>query len=486
MTVVDVNQISTSFQALILGTESGINHSQALGILATASKDTQIVRDRLSQRSVLEALVQTIDCALNDDFETTSLSLRCIGNACIDNTGRQNITDIGFAWASNCLGKGDEALRLLTARALYNICFNFEPAQRRCYEERLHYGLVGLLWKAKLLGAEDITLLVDLLFEITSQKDVTDQCSGKEQSFLPDDVLLQFLRLPRFLDTSASLEDVATAVETVLVYLRDAEVQRQIVTSHLLGDSWDIMQLIETRLIAVSRNQPSIELERGDGADDDVDDDENEDDTKILTALSTSITWCLSDIAATPQFGERYKLDDKTISLLIKRIASRKGSTRLMTAAYQIVGNLLRHLPIRDVAMLVKDSRISEDGPGIQSSVFEAVIDNDDIEMLHSAAGFIIQLTRPSTNVRLVIGEDANALAALTKLCAHGTPQVKQDGITLLRALGRDCPANQERFAELARRAVMSTGSTTEAAMATSPSLALLAGEGMLIDEEPR
>lgn len=483
MTDVDVNQINSAFQALNLGPESGIHHSHAISVLASASKDTPNVRDRLSQRPVLEVLVQTIDCALNDDLETTSLALRCIGNACIDNTGRRNITDIGFAWARNCLGNGDEALELLTAKALYNICSDFEPAQRKCYGERLHHGIVNLLWKAKLLADEDVTLLVDLLFEVTSQKDVIDQDPRNEQHSLPDDVLLQFLRLPRFPDASASLEDVATVVEIVLVYLRDAEVQRQIADHHLLADVWAILQIIEDRLIAVSCNRPLIGLERGDSVDDDIDDDdENEDDEKILTALSTSVTWCLSDIAATTRFGERYTLNDETMATLISLIASREGSTRLKTAAYQVVGNLLRHLPIKDITVLVKDSRCSGNGLGIQSPVFEAIICDDDIEMLHSAAGFLIQLTRPSTNVRQIIGEDANASAALSKLCAHGTPQVKQDGIKLLRALGKDCPTNQERFAELARQTVISGGPNTEAAAATSPSSALNASDAMVID----
>jgi len=484
MTVVDVNQINSAFQALNLGPESGIHHSHAISVLASASKGTPNVRDRLSQRPVLEVLVQTIDCALNDDLETTSLALRCIGNACIDNTGRQNITDIGFAWAINCLGNGDEALRLLTAKALYNICSDFEPAQRKCYGERLHYGIVNLLWKAKLLAGEDVTLLVDLLFEVTSQKDVVDQDPRNEQHSLPEEILLQFLRLPRFPDASTSLEDVATVVEIVLVYLRDAEVQRQIAEYHLLADGWAILQIIEDRLIAVSRDRPLIGLERGDSVDNDIDDDddENEDDEKILTALSTSVTWCLSDIAAMTQFGERYTLNDETMATLISLIASREGSTRLKTAAYQVVGNLLRHLPIKDVAVLVKDSRCSGNGPGIQSPVFEAIICDDDIEMLHSAAGFLIQLTRPSSNVRQIIGEDANASAALSKLCAHGTSQVKQDGIKLLRALGKDCPTNQGRFAQLARQTVISGGPNTEAAAATSPSSALNASDSMVID----
>jgi len=49
----------------------------------------------------------------------------------------------------------------------------------------------------------------------------------------------------------------------------------------------------------------------------------------------------------------------------------------------------------------------------------------------------------------------------LAALCTSRNPQLKQDGIRLLRALGKDCPVNQERFKDLAASVTSQGGEGT-------------------------
>ena len=81
--------------------------------------------------------------------------------------------------------------------------------------------------------------------------------------------------------------------------------------------------------------------------------------------------------------------------------------------------------------------------------------------MPHSIAGFLTQLSRPSPEVRERLADGLWVDEALALLCLHEKPQLKQDGIRLLRALGKDCSLNQERFESLAASVTFKGGVDT-------------------------
>jgi hypothetical protein len=95
----------------------------------------------------------------------------------------------------------------------------------------------------------------------------------------------------------------------------------------------------------------------------------------------------------------------------------------------------------------------------LQRHILERILatgdEKEDAGVLHSLAGLLIQLSRPSALVREMIGGEAFARPALERLIRHEVSNVKQIGVKLLRALGKECPANQERFAELAKEALL-------------------------------
>ncbi|KAK4542592.1 hypothetical protein LTR36_006640 [Oleoguttula mirabilis] len=459
-------ELEQALQALRLQTANTAEATQAVSTLAENSRSDPDVRLQLSDPQVLQKLVGFVEYSVNRHPTTTSSALRCIGNACIDNDeARATLTNLGFSWARQCL-HGDDEVLWLAVKALYNICSEYDAAQLQCYREHIHYELIDMCASPLALGSDDRSLLIDLLFWITSQKANVPEEAASEP--LPAETLLRLLNLPYYHLIKADLDDLATILEIGLTFLRDASTQTQIVGHHWAGYVWQMLQDVESKI--------ALRELSGQGPP----------ETKeVLKPYSASLIWTLSDIAANPKFAETYNLDDGWINALIQTIKEEaaefftnfetdivdqselgarlyrearqtrgnpegtdpiSGGQRLVCAACQIIGNLLWALPSDQATPLVEEA-------AIHVALWRMLVVPDgvnDEDLLHSAASLLVQLTRPSQHVRELIGADEKAKDALTALCGHKTPQIKQIGVKLLRALGRDCPLNQERFGSLA------------------------------------
>lgn len=493
-TISDLLPFDQALQALHDRQANPAESLQAVATLAEASKTELIVRQRLAEPHALQTLVDIVKCTLPDNPVTASSALRCIGNACIDNdAARDTICGLHFEWAHQCLtydtNESDDEIRWLTIKVLYNICSDHELAQLHCYEQRIHYPLITICSTSLASSSrpDDRSLLIDLLFWISGQR-VEHPPAVTE--VLPDEVLNHLLVLSNHRTNDPDLEQFATVMETCLTFLRDPLIQKQIIEAKRVADVWLMLQ----EMVSRTRNQQLPESE------------------ELLKPLIASTIWCLSDMAAHPAFAQAYGLTDPLIEGLLHIIQSGGEETillaenisvatmagaqkaseeaqhtnrlmnghhtplaspigpQLLTAACQVIGNLLRTLPTQDVAQLVEESALQKP----LWNVFLAQAQTADEDALHSAAGLLIQLTRPSAHVRELMGQDAHAESALTAMCEHKTPQIKQDGIRLLKALGRDCPPNQERFAALAEKAMVTAatlssgvieGDTTAAAI---------------------
>ncbi|KAI7696825.1 hypothetical protein KC353_g17323, partial [Hortaea werneckii] len=277
---------------------------------------------------------------------------------------------------------------------------------------------------------------------------------------------------------------------------------------------------------------------------------------QLLRPLVSSWTWCLSDIAAQEGFGRVYDLEDPMVRELIGLVQSQgslenafpergeekeeerqeamarilteamestldrdafiSSSTlqqsrtrntsaisssrrnlqnvnpRRLSAACQILGNLLRALPAETVGTFVLQQQHQQ---GQQTSLHQALwhylssqqhpspsstttlshqqqaqiqqpnqqpkspAASEQEEAQHSALSLLIQLTRPSSpQIREILGADANAEKALRVLWEGGgegkNPGIPQGAVRLVRALGRECEVNQRRFEGLAGRMV--------------------------------
>lgn len=101
---IDFSDIEKAFGSLSLTQVDNSQASNALIILAEASKWDQSTREQLAHLNILETLLEIVECSVNDSLETVEVALRCIGNACIGNeNAKAEITKRGFNWAKSCL-----------------------------------------------------------------------------------------------------------------------------------------------------------------------------------------------------------------------------------------------------------------------------------------------------------------------------------------------------------------------------------------------
>ncbi|KAF7185741.1 hypothetical protein HII31_12972, partial [Pseudocercospora fuligena] len=436
MTSTDTAEDQTSLDFSALSTEDTPKdrRDQAIARLALASREHPAVRERLAE--FLPVLVGSLSNASVSDE-----ALRCIGNACADNqTGRDNVTAIGFNWISQFLvprGNSQKSeFRELAVQVLYNICKDHEGSQKQCYREGLHYQLLRS-WPFDV--GEQVR---DILLWITGHK-AELEATLKER--LSSGVLEGlFDQLPQLHD-GEDVEAVLTGTELVLVYLRDPIVQGQ--TSEL--------RLVE-RVLAIIEEHEDPFLTAA---------IEDKEDADLLKTQNANLVWCLSDVSANPEFVKCYSLDDGIFSgpdsSLLSHICNARGDTcsgSYFIACCQIIGNLLWALSPESYASWAEEGNLK--GFALHESLLSVLASasqaTPSVEALHSIAGVLIQLSRPSLRARRVIGQAESALAAVEHLSRHERSEIRQDCVKLLKALGKDCRENQTRFGDLAQEVMLS------------------------------
>lgn len=421
--------------------------AQAVPILATASRSEPSIRSQLADPSVLKILIDLVETSIDNSLDVTSTALRCIGNACIDNpSARDNITSLGFSWAKRMLQpSSDSDVRLLALKVLYNICTDHKGSQEACYRERLHYDL----WRTRPLfqdaNEDDLLCLTDLLFWITEHKSELEPTLNEAP---PLDVLLDALALPSDTKFTTSTEDFTAQLESTLSLLRDPTVQTTLLQTHNFQPVLTLLYTTEQKLSSSS----------------------DPDETKLLLASWTSLLWCTSDLAANPLMAQTYPLDSTELNALVNSILqySQNASMhpRLPTAACQAIGNILWNLSPEQTESFVE--RRLEGDVRLDGALFKTLVEKDDVEYLHAAAGLLVLLSRASVASRERMGCDGHARTALERLCAHAMAEVKKDGVALLKALGRESSVNQGRFGDIAA-AVMAVQEAQGAAEVGTP-----------------
>ncbi|KAM0721234.1 hypothetical protein Q7P37_003522 [Cladosporium fusiforme] len=432
----------------------------ALQHLAAQSRESLETRGQLAGN--ISPLLQIIEQHGNASEDLINATLRCIGNACVESpeTCEKIVSsDFDFDRFTKVLTERGPELQSLVVKVLYNICLQSEDARKKCCEAFVHGSIVSALHQqAKFIETDSdepfggLSFPIDLLFWITAHhhKDfVLPQAAPSYEGAL-ERMLRQLLDLPAFLAEHLDIDDFATLLEVVLVFLREPKFQAQVAEERLAGTVWNILELNESKLQDV-----------GDDAE----------DQKLLIALSTSLTWILSDVAASASFiekeGDSSLLADNFLPLLSPdaegRSATADSSTiRLMNAACQVVGNFVHNKGPDTAASLVQTRRVHE-------RVLATMVATDNADFLHSAAGLLIQLSRPSPEIREEIANDGKAIVAVERLGKHTMSELNQDALKLMRALGKDTPTVQDRFKQLAGE-IMATVAETQKATADAQS----------------
>jgi hypothetical protein len=497
------------------------NLFNAVSSLAKLSREEEAVRTRLASKEVLQRLTRILKThpRTPSTGDLLAATLRCVGNACVSNPEAcTTVAEYKFDWyhaflvpKNRNLRQGHSSpnhtpvgsplwdvppteVRELTIKVLYNICSQSEEAQKLCYIGGVDMQIFMVLEDYDISPVENPSLAIDLLFWVTSHHKelANDKDAKKTHSAGRDYTNVLFLghwcmasRATCLLWDKVDVEDYATLLESLLVFLRDPaaveEIKSAVPMFFLL---WRILTCIERK----------IKEAEGDA-----------EDVKLLAALSTSFTWVLSDISATPAFayqvttnqGGRIRVFVEDLSQLLTTgvAVSRAKYTsdpdelvdgdalRLHSAACQIFGNMLygqvssedhvngSHHQDREMQPSIFDILTSSEQPPlavqdrhIYQRLFALMTTCDNADFLHSAAGFLIQLSRPSPEVRAEIASDDNALAAIRRMGQHPMQQLNQDALMLMRALGKDTPSVQEKLKELAGEVMATVAETQKAA----------------------
>ncbi|TKA21948.1 hypothetical protein B0A50_08644 [Salinomyces thailandicus] len=333
--------------------------------------------------------------------------------------------------------------------------------------------------------------------------------AAEEEVRLPRDILTRIIVLPcYYYDCSTAaytvitLDERATLVEISLTFIRDPVVQRQVVEWQLVPFVWQIFLDLDEKLCQEEEqiSHPTSEVVG-------QQQEPPSETTQLLKPLLSSIYWCLSDIAAAKIFQKVYSICDPLIEgliILIERegaatgiydgyggctadayvefprelkdailltevLAARKGMAnkgverasgkhRRLAAACQVFGNLLGADTLHGGFLVSSPTNNKEalHKPLLRSLVAQQRRQEQDgaedaADVQHSIAGLLMVFARRvQTRVREVIGEDDLTSVALRGMWEAETPQLRQDCVALVRALGKDCPENQRRFEGLA------------------------------------
>jgi hypothetical protein len=490
--------------------------ANAISSLAILSREQESVRNKLASQDVLEHLLRVLvsQPKIVSKEEYFATILRCIGNACVSNPEAcQTVTDYTFGWSKAFLkgfpcqwiasGEGwpsesgitesieaepfpmpSVSTRDLAVKVLYNVCSQSEEAQKQCYNDDVHTLVIEAMFDSQHFGSalssEMLTLTVDLLLGITSHhKALSSSISDSERKrglkgnrALKTDAFYWLVKAPLVHVDQLDIDDWASLLETCLVFLRDPLSHDDLISWELFHVVWYILEHNEAKTQTVGIS---------------------DEDRKLLVALSTSLTWVLSDVAATPEFASAYATStgnvlalaaghqdvpalQQLIEDLTKLLSTGEAHThnaqgdqdtsllsdeslRLTTAACQVIGNLLHGL-----ASTKTTAPAVVQAPQVHERLFALMADSNNADFLHSAAGLLIQLSRPSVAAREEMASDSNALAAIKRLGEHTMQEVNQDALLLMRALGKDAPTTQERFKELAGEVMATVAETQQAA----------------------
>lgn len=431
--------------------------------LATTSRESEILRIRLADTATLAQLDQVITSKDGKPSRSLQPALRCLGNACFENEGAADrVASFGLDWAATVLHSGDQETIAITTNVLNNICIQSIDAQKQACKIGLDDELLYRLTRAEETA---ISVPLDLVLLIISHRKETNRQGLPSWAAHGTDFTTDLLAWANRTRTSLSVDDWACTLEITLIYLREVEVQTLIVEKKQVDGVWSLL----------SKNENWIAGSNERGADCVEDDIEPEEVRRILKPESMSLTWILSDLAAHTSFVSSYGLEDPwlqttIVANLLQPSSAVLGATAALNsdarpnAACQVLGNVLHTLPLKDAVPLVQEQHLHQ-------PLFAAMAGTDDADFLHSATGLLIKLARPSPDICGVIAADSNLLPALEKMNAHPMQQLKQDALALMRVLGKDLPAVQERLKDVAKDVLVAAAAaqSQEAASSGAP-----------------
>ncbi|KAI1735666.1 armadillo-type protein [Xylaria scruposa] len=337
--------------------------------------------------------------------------LRIIGNSSADtDENRARVVASGCLPSIVALLNDDEVLAFVVP-VLFNICVDYEPAQKAIYQAGINPELVSLISGPRLEDAAPLLGHVCKLLGFVATQEPEANLVHPATPF----VLLSLAdSQPPPVDAKEFLGQTSVA----LTYLSQEQFQQS-----FLETPGSINLILQTFSAACGDLDASLE---------------GPEDEAQLKQVQTVFTATLADLSAHPLFASSCSLDGPEAATLQRWISA--AHIPLQSAACLALGNIARS--DEKCVYLVQQRRIHEPLVGILADR-----SNVDAGLLHSVLGFLKNLAIPAAN-KPVLGNaglfEAEALPRIWDLDTQ--TQVQFDAVSLARLLLVGCPPNVHRI----------------------------------------
>ncbi|CZR61224.1 uncharacterized protein PAC_11120 [Phialocephala subalpina] len=327
--------------------------------------------------------------------------LRVIGNSCADtDENRARVVESNYL-PSIILQLQDTSLIPFAIPVLYNICIDYEPAQKQASDFFLTKELIELISSPKFDDAKAFLGYICKILDL-----MVTQPSDPELA--PNDTARVLLKIAADREAPVDMEDFIAVTNTAIAYLQHERFQKALVAQGALDATLAVLVDSYTRF----DSHPSI------GAD-----SADQDDAKALSDMRSNFNQVLSDISALPEFQQTCPVVSPLTSSLRRWLLS--PQLQLQVCACIVLGNLARS----DEACVefVHTSRV-------HIPLITILQDANDSQLLHAAIGFLKNLALPLKN-KEVLG-NAGIFKTLPRLWALDTlQQIQFSSISLARQL---------------------------------------------------
>ncbi|KAI1496286.1 armadillo-type protein [Biscogniauxia marginata] len=342
-------------------------------------------------------------------------ALRAIGNSCADkDENRERVI------TSGCLPKivallNDDSLLAFVIPVLFNVCVDYEPAQKAIYKAGINPALVNIISGPRLENASSsLTNIICKLFVMITTQETEEDLVDLNTPF----ALLNLAMKPEPL---IDLEDFLGLTSAALTYLFEQQFQQAFLqTPHAVG-------------LAIQAFQKACGSSDFDISEIDADDQE------ALKQVQLAFMQTFAELSANALFASSCPLDGPEAQTLQRWIST--PNPLLQSTACLALGNIARD--DEACTLLVQKSRIHE--PLI--ALLSEPSNDTDPQLLHSVLSFLKNLAIPAGNK--VVLSDAGLLRpqVLPRIWGFDVqPQIQFDATSLARMLLVNCLDNVRRI----------------------------------------
>ncbi|KAI9845046.1 MAG: hypothetical protein M1838_001926 [Thelocarpon superellum] len=351
-------------------------------------------------------------------------SLRLVGNCCAENDENRSRVVTQDHLPSIIKQLDDPSLVYVAIPVLYNICFDYEPAQKNAAEKGLVPRLMTLLSDEGCAARTDKALLG---YTCRVLELVVASPPGVAQS--PDSAAETLLQLA--LDVDGDLDDMVALINAAIVHLATVRFQQHLLANQSLK--------LALRSLVKSYSRPSTPDVKDYSATDltnlpPSDQPLSAEEELLLGATRNQLVQALSDVSALPDFGRVYPLDSPLVGSL--RMWLSVPQAQLQVCACVMLGNLARS----DEACRVMVHEFH-----IQHALIELLRNSDDGRVIHAVTSFLKNLALSPANKDL-LGQ-AGLIEVLSRLWSMDTlPQGQYAGASLARQVVSGSYENIQRL----------------------------------------